>query len=102
MPTSGSGSGGIDPDIEKPCIECMYSQQAPACEQQATACEQDLACQQLQWCPTLCGKDGCFEECNEVIPDGVAPLSALVQCAVCDAGPCAQECVGSVLLGFCK
>lgn len=37
-----------------------------------------------------------MDECNEVIPTGVATLTALVRCAVCGDGPCADECRDSV------
>lgn len=90
----------LDPTIEKPCIECWY-EDAAACVDQAKACEASLACNQLQWCPSLCGKPDCVDECNEIIPTGVAPLADLVQCAVCDDGPCAQACEDSVMLSYC-
>ena len=102
--TAGEGGEGgkIDPSVEKPCVECL-SDQTAACGDQLKACEQSLACQQLQWCPTLCGKPSCLEECNEIIPTGVQPLRDLVQCAACgEAAPCASECAGALLLDYCE
>jgi len=100
----GSSSSPIDPELEKTCVECWYdvSQTGEACEDEAKACDQSLACTQLQWCPLICAKPDCWQECNEVIPTGVAPLTALVQCVACDDGPCAEECQDSVMLGYCN
>ncbi len=93
----------LDPEVEKPCIQCWYdeTETGGACNEEAKACEASLACTQLQWCPTLCGKPECFEECNAVIPTGVAPLTALAQCAVCNDGPCADACEDSVMRAYC-
>ena len=99
--TGGSG-GKIDPEREKPCVECMYDRAGTECAAEAEACEKSLACQQLQWCPSLCGSPDCLEECNDIIPTGVAPLSALVQCAACSGGPCAEECQGAAILAYCN
>ncbi len=102
---AGTGTGGkLDPEVEKPCVQCWYdeSQMTGVCVDEAKACEQSLACSQLQWCPMLCGKPDCIQECNEIIPSGVAPLSALVQCMACEDGPCAEECQDSVMLSYCK
>lgn len=102
--TTTSGGGKLDPELEKSCIDCWYDESASTgqCAEQAAICEADLACQQLQWCPLLCEGENCFEECNEIIPSGVEPLSALVQCMACDGGPCAQACAGSLMLQYCK
>jgi hypothetical protein len=101
---SSSSSSGIDPEVEKPCVQCWYDEadNGGPCEAEATACTYSLACTQLQWCPTMCEKPGCFEECNAIIPTGVAPLAALVQCSACNGGPCADECQGSVMLAYCN
>ncbi|MBW2454860.1 MAG: hypothetical protein JRI68_10130 [Deltaproteobacteria bacterium] len=102
--TTSSGTGGVDPESNKPCIQCWYDEDQTngACTAEAMACEYSLACTQLQWCPLLCDKTGCIEECNAIIPTGVADLTALVQCAVCNGGPCADECQDSVFLYYCE
>jgi len=100
----GTGAGEIDPEAEKTCIQCWYdeAQVNGTCATEAEACEESLACTQLQWCPFICEQPNCVEECNEVIPMGVEPLTALVQCMACDGGPCASECQASVMLAYCK
>jgi len=99
--TGGTG-GKPDPAVEKSCVQCWYDTQVNgACVNEAKACEESLACSQLQWCPQLCGKPDCVEECNQIIPTGVAPLTALVQCMACGNAPCASDCEGSVLLSYC-
>ena len=103
--SSGSGAaGGFDVEVEKSCVSCWYDETVTggACQAEATACQQSLACTQLQWCPSFCGKPGCLDECNAIIPSGVAPLTALVQCVACDGGPCAEACNGSVMLQYCN
>ncbi len=105
-PGDGGGEGvveGLDPEVEKPCIQCWYdeAESGGTCEDEAKACEASLACTQLQWCPTLCGKPECFDECNAVIPSGVEALTALARCAVCDDGPCADECEDSLMRRYC-
>jgi len=99
----GAGSDELDPELEKSCVKCWYDESAStgACGAEAKACESSVACTQLQWCPTLCGKLGCWQECNDVIPSGVDPLAALVQCMACGQGPCAEVCQGSVMLSYC-
>jgi len=101
--TGGFGASGVDPADEKSCIQCWYdeSDATGACSAEAKACELSLACTQLQWCPLICEKPGCWQECNEIIPTGVEPLSDLVQCMACDGGPCANECEDSVMLAYC-
>ncbi len=102
--TAGEGSEGgkIDPVVEKPCVQCL-SDQGATCGDEVKTCEQSLACQQLQWCPILCGKASCIDECNEIIPTGVKPLADLVQCAACGASaPCATECASALLLDYCE
>ena len=83
----------------KECVTCWYEQ--ADCSAQAEACEESLACTQLQWCPFLCDRPDCVQECNEIIPSGVELLTALAECAVCDSGACASECAGSNLLEYC-
>lgn len=102
--TGGFGASGVDPVEEKSCIECWYdeSEETGQCSDEAKACQASLACTQLQWCPVLCEKPGCWEECNEIIPSGVEPLRDLVECMVCDGGPCAEECADSVMLSYCE
>jgi hypothetical protein len=102
--TTSSGTGGIDPESNKPCVQCWYDEDETngACTAEAMACQYSLACTQLQWCPVICEKDGCIEQCNAIIPTGVADLTALVQCAVCNGGPCADECQDSVFLYYCE
>jgi hypothetical protein len=99
----GTAGGPVDVELEKSCIGCWYdeAQATGVCGAEAKACEDSLACTQLQWCPLLCEKDDCIEECNVIIPTGVAPLTALVQCMACDGGPCAGACQGSVMLSYC-
>ncbi|MDP6946804.1 MAG: hypothetical protein QF464_21820, partial [Myxococcota bacterium] len=77
-PDDGVPAQVLDPAVEKPCIECWYdeTQTGGACANEAKTCEASLACTQLQWCPTLCGKAECFDECNTVIPSGVEALTA--------------------------
>ena len=106
-PVPGPGPGpdpDPDPDdLDKECVECWYDlAEDGGCEDEAEACEDDLACQQLTWCPFLCDEPDCLDECNEVIPTGVEPLTALVQCMACDDAPCADACAGSVHLGYCE
>jgi hypothetical protein len=99
----GTGTGGgPDPAIEKPCINCLYEESVgTTCEALAATCKDSVACTQLQWCPTLCGEPNCWTECNDVIPSGVKPLSALVQCMACGEAPCADACAKSVVLSYC-
>lgn len=103
--TGGAGTiPGLDPDQEKTCIQCWYdaTQTGGICADEGMACEYDLACTQLQWCPLICGKAECWAECNAIIPTGVAPLTALVQCVACGSGPCSEPCQGSVMLNYCN
>jgi len=102
--TGGFGASGVDPAEEKSCIQCWYdeSKATGTCSAEAKACELSLACTQLQWCPIICEEPGCWEECNDIIPTGVAPLSDLVQCIACNGGPCAAACAGSVMLSYCE
>jgi hypothetical protein len=106
--SSTGGSGGVggvpDPAIEKPCIQCLNdpSQGGGVCAAEANACLASLACSQLEWCPTLCGKPNCLPECNSIIPTGVAPLTALVKCMACGNGPCANACKGALVLSYCN
>jgi hypothetical protein len=104
MTTSGSsGSGGyIDPDLEKACFECWYDVGDDFCTEELETCEKSLACGQLRDCPFACkGTPECIGDCQEIIPTGVAPLTALVQCMACNNGPCADECAGAVTLVYC-
>ena len=48
------------------------------------------------------GTEACVDECNAIIPTGVAPLSALVTCIACGDGPCAKACEGSGWLSYCE
>lgn len=109
---SGDGDGDVagDPDpgeldvaAEKDCVGCWYEQEqnGGACAEQTQACEASVACTQLQWCPSLCGKPECQPECDEAIPSGIPLLRALVGCVACDDGPCAAACQGSVALSYC-
>ena len=88
---------------EKNCIECFYSpeQANGACAEEIESCENSLACTQLQWCPSLCEADNCIESCREIIPQGVAPLQALVRCLACSGGPCSDACAGRDILAYC-
>lgn len=105
LPGTG-GAGGmagapVDPAVEKPCVSCLQDPR-DACADERKACEESLACAQLAWCPTLCGRAGCLAECNEVIPSGVAPMKSLVRCAACGDGPCADACRGAAVLSYCE
>lgn len=93
---------GHDPAAEKSCVQCWYDAEAGACADEAKACEDSLACTQLQWCPFLCEDTDCVEQCAEIIPSGVEPLTALVRCAICDDGPCAEACADSAMLAYCE
>jgi len=99
--TAGAG-GGFDVPLEKACIECWDDNANGICSAQYETCDKSLACIQLRNCPFSCvvNKD-CIEECNQIIPTGVAPLTALVQCMACSGGPCEQECQDSVTLFYC-
>ena len=112
--TDGNGSRNRDPNDqdpgdewgekeearrEKACATCWYEH--AECAAEARACEESLACTQLQWCPFICDRPNCVDECNAIIPTGVALLTALAECAVCNQGPCAQACQGSILLAYC-
>lgn len=85
------------------CYQC-WGEFPVACEAELVACKEDLACTQLQECPAACGYElKCVAECNEIIPAGVEPLTALLQCMVCDAeAPCAPECDNDVMLSYCE
>ncbi len=85
-----AGDDKIVVEREKSCVECLET--TVTCASEAAACARSLACQQLQWCPSICGKPGCIAECDRVIPTGVPLLSALVQCAACGSGPCTTAC----------
>ncbi len=100
---TGATTGGLDVEGEKTCIECWEEQSAGSCAAPYEACEESLACVQLRNCPFSCiGKESCLEECNEIIPSGVPPLSALVQCMMCGAGVCAAPCAGSIYQAYCR
>ncbi len=108
--SSGTGSTGttsttttFDPGQEKTCMQCWNDQAAGQCSAQYKACQNSLACTQLSTCPFACkGTPECFAECNKIIPTGVAPLTALVQCIACNNGPCSVECQSSILLAYCN
>ena len=100
--TAGAG-GGFDEPLEKACIACWDDNANGICSAQYETCDKSLACIQLRNCPFSCviNKD-CIEECNQIIPTGVAPLTALVQCMACSGGPCEQECQDSVTQSYCN
>jgi hypothetical protein len=100
--TAGAG-GGFDVPLEKACIECWDDNAAGACSKEYDTCAATLACIQLRNCPFSCiDKSVCVEECNEIIPTGLEPLTALVQCMACAGGPCADACSDSVTLSYCE
>ena len=113
--TSGGGTGkGVPGDpgeeeeekfdggVERDCYECM-KKNALACDDEYEACEESLACTMLSQCPYECfGDSECIEECNSIIPSGVETLTALVQCMICEGGPCASDCDGSILGSYCE
>ena len=98
------GERGLDGRAAKDCVECWNDETRTegTCAEEATRCRDNLACTQLQWCPLICEQDNCIEGCNEVIPTGVAPLTAIVRCAACGDGPCAEACRDSYLLSYCE
>ncbi len=107
--SGGTGSTGTtttttyDPGQEKTCLQCWNEQAAGQCSAVYKACENSLACTQLSTCHFACkGTPECFAECNTIIPSGVAPLTAVVQCMACNNGPCSVPCQTSILLGYCK
>jgi hypothetical protein len=106
----GAGGGGIggggsyDTDYEKSCQQCWEQQGKVACAAEYDACAKTLACTQLQVCPYFCqsSAESCIEECNAIIPSGVASYTELVNCMACPGGPCAQECAQSAALSYCQ
>lgn len=101
--STGSAGGGVDELYEKSCYVCMEENAGDTCGEELKACEASLACLQLRDCPFTCGeKPGCIEECNEIIPTGVAALTALVQCMSCGVGPCSDECSESLTQAYCE
>ncbi len=107
--TTSSGTGGaggeggmFDPDIQKPCVMCWEDEaENGVCAEQWWACEASLACRVLRDCPWQCKDASCVAECDSVVPDGVPLLTALVECIVCNQGPCYDECVGSSYPHYC-
>ena len=93
--------GGVDVELEKACFSCWDS--TGACAVEHDACDKSLACLELRNCPFTCGsKPGCVDACNEIIPTGVEPLTALAQCMICNDGPCATECADSIMRAYCE
>ena len=108
--SSGSGSGSTtdpaDPTdeelSERYCYMCM-KENAGSCAEEHAACQADLACKVLSSCPFNCtGDTDCIEQCKDIVPKGVEKLSALVQCMICDNGPCQIDCIGSSMLTYCE
>lgn len=99
----GAAGGAVDVEYEKSCYTCFEDNKGGACAAEYEACLESLACLQLRDCPFTCGeKPGCVEECNEIIPSGVAPLTALVQCMACGDGPCSSACSASLNQAYCE
>ena len=87
----------------KGCVQCWYDERITggACQAEVAACEASLACTQLQWCPSLCDREDCVDECNDIIPSGVPILQAVIQCLACDDGPCTEACVDTPMETYC-
>jgi len=87
-------------EMERACFACLESTEA--CEAQWDACEENLGCQLLLDCPFACGATAeCVAQCNDVIPSGVAPLTELYECLICNGGPCADACAAAALASYC-
>jgi hypothetical protein len=106
----GKDDGGVDGgDPDDPnsgaairnCFGCWEDYSAQ-CQVELDACKASLACSQLMDCPLACGyQPECITECNEIIPSGVEPLTAVIECMVCSGGPCAADCMNDVMLSYC-
>jgi hypothetical protein len=99
---TSSGAGG-SPDLPPPseeCWGCVEMVVGGPCEPFLAQCENDLACNVLVNCYEQCGWTGsCVKQCNSIVPSGVAPVSAILDCAACDH--CFDVCAGSSMMLFC-
>jgi hypothetical protein len=96
--------GKAEGDLEdRECLGCWYENKMGECGALLTACEEDLACSLLMDCPYDCaGAPDCVEQCNAIVPTGVAPLTELVACIGCGDGPCAEACADSHFAEYCE
>ena len=105
--STSSGTGGTDglnKETERDYYECMAKAEKydGACTAEWKACNDSLACHMLLLCPYECyGDPDCIDQCHEIIPTGVELVTALIQCMVCDDGPCAGDCQNTTWQQYC-
>ncbi len=97
---SGStGSGGTPPS--KVCSDCAQLAIEGPCQAAFEACDNSFACTTLLDCHSKCEwTDACNQDCDEIIPSGVAMLKDLIGCIACEQ--CTLPCAGSTLTIYCQ
>lgn len=97
---SGStGSGGMPPS--KVCSDCAQLAVEGPCQAAFDACNGSFACTTLLDCHSKCDwTDACNQNCDEIIPSGVAMLKDLIGCIACEQ--CVLPCADSTLIIYCQ
>ena len=88
---------------QRECMECIFEAEDDSCLDEWEACEADLACIQLFDCPFECGwTESCIDECNTIIPSGVAGVARVYECVACSQGICAASCPDAAVQTYCE
>lgn len=92
---------GSECDQQDDCNACGQCSSAPFeyCNRAALACEDIPACVALNDCVRGCTDRDCTRRCGELHPEGIAPLTAFVTCAICTA--CPADCRSRTAL-YCE
>lgn len=90
--TYGVGPSGCD--TEPDCSACQTCAFDADCSAEAADCTAEPECLSLNECTNACAAydDACIQACVDANPNGVDPLSALIDCVYCDA--CYVTCDG--------